>query len=157
MMPQRHRSVRRHGTAAVEVAILLPLFLVPLLIGVWEVGRLVEVEQILANAAREGGRQAAAGLKDVPTVQQDVVTYLTNLGITASASDVTVVNLTDSSRSDPRTANQLDHFQVTVTIPVNRVRWILLNQVTSITNLTASADWYSSRDVPITVDTSIPL
>jgi Flp pilus assembly protein TadG len=44
MMIKRPRQGSRHGTAAVEVAVLLPLFLVPLLIGVWEVGRLVEVQ-----------------------------------------------------------------------------------------------------------------
>ena len=37
----------------------------------------------------------------------------------------------NSARSDPTAANQLDHFQITVTIPFNSVRWVLLNQITN--------------------------
>jgi Flp pilus assembly protein TadG len=38
----------------------LPLIL-SIVAGLWEVGRVVEVQQLLANAAREAGRQAATG------------------------------------------------------------------------------------------------
>ena len=146
----------RRGTAAVEFAVA-SIFLVPLLIGVWEVGRLVEVEQLLSNAAREGGRQAATGNVNTAGVQSIVASYLTRNGIPCSASNVTVTNLTSSSRSDPTTANQFDQFQVTVTIPFNSVRWVLLNQITSVTQLSASATWESMVDLPITVNTTIPL
>ena len=50
----------RRGVAAVEAALLLPLALL-LMLGTWEVGRMVEVSQILNNAAREGGRSASTG------------------------------------------------------------------------------------------------
>ena len=46
--------------AAVEFAMILPVILT-LLLGIWEVGRMIEIQQILYNAAREGGRQAAYG------------------------------------------------------------------------------------------------
>jgi Flp pilus assembly protein TadG len=49
----------RRGVAAVETAVVLNFFLVPLLIGIWEMGRLVQVQQIVANSAREGARLAA--------------------------------------------------------------------------------------------------
>lgn len=52
---RRRTNVRRRGVAAVEAAVLLPLALM-LMLGTWEVGRMVEVGQILNNAAREGGR-----------------------------------------------------------------------------------------------------
>jgi Flp pilus assembly protein TadG len=158
---------RRRGTAAVEFAVVLVL-LMPLLVGLWEVGRLVEVQQILANAAREGGRAAAAGKKTPAQIQTDVVAHLADSGImvnkggtwkTVTASDVTitVTNLTNSSRPDPSTANQLDHFQVQVTIPFNSVRWVLLSQLTNVTTMSATADWYSMKDVPITINQNIPL
>lgn len=146
----------RRGTAAVEFAVA-SLFLVPLLIGVWEVGRLVEVQQLLANAAREGGRQASTGNVNTAGVQNIVASYLTRNGITCAASNVTVTNLTSSSRADPTTANQFDQFQVTVTIPFNSVRWVLLNQITSVTQLSCSSVWVSMKDVPITVNSTIPL
>lgn len=152
----RRGVAARGGVAAVELAVVLPL-LVLLLLGIWEVGRMVEVQQLLANAVREGGRQASTGVKTSIQIKDVVVRYLQQNGIsTVSANDVTVTNLTDPSRP-PNQANQLDHFRVTVTIPVNSVRWILLNQITPAQNLTASADWYSMRDIPITVDNAIPL
>ena len=60
----RAANRQRNASACVECAVCL-LFLVPLLIGLWEVGRLVEVEQFLNNAVREGGRQASTGMKNV--------------------------------------------------------------------------------------------
>src|SRR5262245_36889857 len=45
----------RSGIAAVEFAFLLP-FLLILLMGLWEVGRCVSMQNLLDNAAREGGR-----------------------------------------------------------------------------------------------------
>jgi Flp pilus assembly protein TadG len=152
----RRRQERRHGAASVEFAVIA-VFLVPLLIGVWEVGRLVEVQQYLSNAVREGGRQASTGNRDATAVKQVVVRYLTTNGIPASVNDVTVTNLTSSSRNDPTQAEQLDQYRVTISIPFNSIRWILLNQITSKTTLTASADWYSMRDIPLAIDSKIPL
>lgn len=151
------RKPRRRGVAAVELAVVLPLLLV-MLLGAWEVGRMVEVQQLLTNGCREGGRQASTGSKDVTAVKQDVVNYLQRNGINSvSTSDVTVTNLTDSSRADPTVAAQLDRFRVTVTIPFNSVRWVLLNQITNAQYLSATVDWYSMRDIPITVNNQIPL
>src|SRR3954471_12429644 len=50
----------RAGAAAVEFAVVLP-FIFLLLLGTWEVARLVQVHAILCNAAREGARLAAQG------------------------------------------------------------------------------------------------
>ena len=50
----------RTGIAAVEFALVLP-FLMLILFGVWEIGRLIQVTQIISNSAREGGRQCATG------------------------------------------------------------------------------------------------
>jgi Flp pilus assembly protein TadG len=133
------------------------IFLAPLLLGTWEVGRLVQVEQLMVNAAREGGRQAAAGNMNKAAVQQTVVNYLTLNGISCSTSNVVVTNLTSSSRPDPSSANQMDEFQVTITIPFNNVRWVILKQITTTTQLTASATWYSMNDTPLSINTNIPL
>lgn len=149
-------SNARRGLAAVELALVLPVLLL-FLLGIWEVGRLVEVQQLLTNAAREGGRQASTGVKTTSEVQAVVVTYLQQNGITkVAAKDVTVTNLTDSSRPDPSAAKQMDQFRVTVTIPFDSVRWAIIDQITSVKTLSASTDWYSMRDVPITVDSSVP-
>jgi Flp pilus assembly protein TadG len=150
------RPEPRRGAAAVEFAVA-SLFLVPLLIGLWEVGRMVEVQQLLANAAREGGRAASTGNVNTSGVQNIVASYLTRNNIPCAASNVTVVNLTSSSRADPTTANQFDQFQVTVTIPFDSVRWVLLNQITTVRTLGASATWVSMKDLPLQVNQTIPL
>ena len=147
---------KRRGTAAVEVAVCLPL-LCTLVIGAWEVGRLVEVKQLLCNAVREGGRQAATGNQSTAQVQQYVVNYLTNNGISGVTSNmVTFQDLTNSDVTDPTTASQMDRLRVSVTVPYTAFRWSLLSQITSDTSLSASADWFSMRDSPISVNTSIP-
>ncbi|MBM4072949.1 MAG: pilus assembly protein [Planctomycetes bacterium] len=151
------RGEPRRGIAAVEMAIVLPVVLL-LLVGIWEVGRLVEVQQLLTNAAREGGRQASTGVKSSSEVTDVVVRYLQQNGIkSVAASDVSVTNITSGSRPEPNAANQLDQFRVSVSIPFDSVRWVLLSQVSSVKTLTASSEWYSMRDIPITVDANIPL
>ena len=43
---------RRHGVAAVEFAVCLPLLCL-VLTGLWEVGRIVQVSEVMWNSARE--------------------------------------------------------------------------------------------------------
>jgi Flp pilus assembly protein TadG len=154
-MRLRRKPDERRGTAAVEFVVVLP-FLVPLLIGLWEVGRLVEVEQVLANACRDGGRQIATGNVSISTAQTEMVNVLARNGITANTSQINITNVTNASRNDPTTCNQLDQWHIQIQIPFNSVRWILLNQVTNVTTLTGQSDWFSMKDIPITVNTTIP-
>jgi Flp pilus assembly protein TadG len=60
-MIRRPPSAGRSGAAAVEFAIVMNFVLVPLMIGVWELGRVVYVQQLVSSAAREGARLAAQG------------------------------------------------------------------------------------------------
>src|SRR5262245_59646346 len=78
LAPRRDR--RRPGVAAVEFATLLPLLLI-LVLGMREVGRLIQISQIVANAAREGGRQASTAKYDKEAVRQAVLDYLKNAGV----------------------------------------------------------------------------
>jgi Flp pilus assembly protein TadG len=142
------RARHRPGNAAVEFAVLLP-FLVALLLGTWEVGRLVQIKQILANAAREGCRAAATGQQTDSQVQTLVCQYLLDAGLpdyTSQAS--TVVTVTDvTTNGDVSGASQGDHIRVSVSIPFSDVRWIALYLVTSSnTHLNAEADWTALMD-----------
>jgi Flp pilus assembly protein TadG len=135
---------------------VLPLFLI-LLTGLWEVGRIAEVNQILGNAAREGGRQASTGLVTNSGIQQIMMTYLQNaLNDNDSTGNtgrqrtrnvvITISDLTPPS-SDVSLATQLDRLQVTVTIPFKDVRWINLPLLSSDTTiLTGQATWLSMKD-----------
>jgi Flp pilus assembly protein TadG len=156
MNPKKKTTVQRRGTAAVELAVCLP-FLLIVIMGIWEVGRMVQAQQLIANAAREGGRQASAGQQTSANLQQYVVNYLNMNGLTnVDTTMVSLVNKTNASRSDPTAALQLDQFELTVTVPYSAIRYSTIAQITPTTALTASADWYSMRDSPIAVVTTIP-
>lgn len=64
------------GSALVEMSLLAPA-LVLLLAGMLELGRVMEVWVVTANAAREGARQAALG-HTATEVRQTVQSYLQN-------------------------------------------------------------------------------
>ena len=51
---------RRRGVAAAEFAVCLPIFFV-VMYGMWEVGRMTEVQNVVWNSAREGARDASMG------------------------------------------------------------------------------------------------
>lgn len=149
------RAGVRRGVAAVEFAVALPLLLL-LLAGTWEVGAIVNTQQILYNAARVGGRQASTGLNSNAQVQQSVIQYLKTAGVPTANVTVTVTDIT--SGGDVSAANQMDQLSVTVTIPFADVAWEALNYVVpSGTQLTASAIWNSMKDLPVTVSTTLPI
>lgn len=113
-----HRSCRRRGVAATEMALLAP-FLLLLLMGIWEVGRCIMVQNLLDNAAREGARISASGSFFSSTnhsavgggtitllppstngdseVQKKVLAYLQASGVTTTGATVTVANVGSST------------------------------------------------------------
>jgi Flp pilus assembly protein TadG len=146
----------------VELAVVLPV-LVLLLTGIWEVGRMVEATQVVSNAAREGARLAATGNVTAAQVQTRVYNYLVSAGLNPTGYTVSTYNLTDNPNpapnapsDDPTAAAQLDHLRVNVTLPFNNVKWIFLNQLTNVTTLNGSADWFVMRDLPLVVDSTMP-
>jgi Flp pilus assembly protein TadG len=79
----------RQGVAAVEFAVCLPLlFLV--LFGLWEVGRMTEVQQVMWNSAREAARDASLGQSNLQTVTNNLITYLQSAEPTAFGQGHTV-------------------------------------------------------------------
>jgi Flp pilus assembly protein TadG len=80
MDASQKRTIRigtRRGAAAVEFAICaVPMFL--LLIGLWEVGRMVEVQQVVWTSAREAARDASLGQDNLFTVATNLASYLQN-------------------------------------------------------------------------------
>ena len=145
MLYHHHRSRRRTGAAAVELAMVLPLILT-LLLGIWEVGRLVEIQQLLSNAAREAGRQAATGQLTNTQVKQVATNYLSVAGLPTGNVVVNVDDLT-SPGTDVSKAQYMDQLQVQVSIPFNDVRWCLLSIATNAsTTLNAQVQWMTMLD-----------
>jgi Flp pilus assembly protein TadG len=138
---------RRRAIAAVEFALVLPLILT-LLLGIWEVGRLIEIQQMLHNAAREGGRQASTGQLTNSQVQDIVIDYLQQAGLPTSNVVVTVKDL-DTPSADASAAHYLDRLQVTASIPFSDVRWSLISLVTTPGQLiTSQVEWVTVVDKP---------
>jgi Flp pilus assembly protein TadG len=91
----------QRGVAAVELAIVLPLFGL-LILGIIEIGGLARDHQVLQNAAREGARFSAmpANRKSLVSaseatavdtrIKNRIIAYLANERITVLAADITV-------------------------------------------------------------------
>jgi Flp pilus assembly protein TadG len=104
----------RRGTAAVEFAAVLPLFVL-LMMGTIEFGRMVMVQQILTNAAREGARTAILGGSSVSAAEQRVQDYLTGAGLPTASVSVT---------PDPATAQAGEAITVSVQLSFESVSWL---------------------------------
>jgi Flp pilus assembly protein TadG len=142
--------------AAVEFAAVLPMVLT-LILGIWEIGRMVEVEQMINNAAREAARQATTGQLTNAQVQQVAIQYLNVAGIPTGNVVVTVVDLT-SPGTDVSQAAYQDRIQVTVTMPFSDVRWSTVSYFTSSNAaLTATVTWVSVIDKPFPSDPEPPI
>jgi Flp pilus assembly protein TadG len=149
----RHPSpARRSGTAAVELAVMM-MFLVPLfLYGIWEVGRMIEVSQILDNAVREGARQASTGQLSDTQCMAVVREYLLNEGLPTANVNVTVTNLgfpgnPSPPDNNPQHAYDLDQLQITATIPYQDVQWVNIGLVSGpSTQLSSDSTWSSMKD-----------
>ena len=134
---------------------LLPLALL-LTLGAWEVGRMVEVNQVLNNAAREGGRKASTGQATNSQVVQTVLYYLANAGLPSAQATVSVTDLTTPG-TDCTAAAELDQLQVVVSIPFTAVRWSAATLITSSsTQLRASTIFYSNNGQTYPTNISVP-
>lgn len=119
---------QRTGASAVEMAIVLPVFLM-VVFGIIEFGRAMMVAQLVTNAAREGARLAIIDGSTNPVVETSIKEFLRK-SCNAAPADVQVdINVTpDPSNPDP--ANQLnasttgDIVTVSVSVPFNKVSLI---------------------------------
>jgi len=68
-------KVWRYGAAAVEFAVCAPLICL-ILLGLLEVGRITEVQNVMWNSAREGARDASMGQANLLATANNVLIYL---------------------------------------------------------------------------------
>jgi len=72
---RRIQNADRRGVAAVEMAVIAPIFLV-LVFGIIEFGRYLMVGQLVTNAAREGARMAISGYFTDDQVYTDIENFV---------------------------------------------------------------------------------
>ena len=143
MIAKVRHSCRRHGIAAIEFAVVLPFILI-LLVGIWEVGRMIEVHQIMQNAVREGARKASTGLYTNTEVTQAVKDYVRYAGLNSANVNV------DVSPSDVTQTHQFDPIIVNADVPYTDVRWVLLAEFFANGNskIRGKSIWLSGVDQP---------
>ena len=106
----------RRGAAAVELAVVLPLFLL-LLAGIIEFGQVFKIEHALSSASRRGARSAVVAGATVLNVQKRVKTQCAET-IGADEADVTVtVSVNGVVDGDLLNAESGDEVSVTVSVP----------------------------------------
>ena len=106
---------KRRGAAAVEFAVVAPVFLL-LVFGMIEYGRMVMVQQVITNASREGARTGVLDGSTNGDVLAVVDQYLSSGSISGATITVTPTNPEDAEFGDPVT--------VTVDIPFSQVSWL---------------------------------
>ena len=115
--PYRLQRGKRWGAAAVEFAVVAPLFFL-LIFGMIEFGRMVMIQQVITNASREGARKAVLDGATATDVKNGVVTYMANGGVAITTSNVTI------NPTDPTATATGAPVTVTVSVAFNQVSWL---------------------------------
>lgn len=122
-VPSRIRPDQPRGVAAVEMALVLPVFVLTVL-GVIEIGRAMMLTQVLENAARTGVRSAILGSttnSQVTTTVQSFVNSTTNV----PTSNVTVtIGVNGNNSASLSTAEPGDTISVAVLVPFSSASWV---------------------------------
>jgi len=165
-LSKNHR--KRKGAVAVELAICAP-FIFLMVVGLLELSRMAQVQQILSNAAREGARISAQGLiinssgsstqinlnSGTPSVTSTVKDTIARAGLPSTNVTVQFVALSGSPITHPYEAVKGQIFKVTVTIPYADVNNINFNMF-SPSSLTSSATMVSLIDDPFSINATLP-
>ena len=120
----------RRGVAAVEFALVAPVFFLVVL-GIIEFGRMAMVQQVLTNAAREGARVGVLDGSTKAKVVNAASQYLDGAAVTTATVDV--------SPDPPDSAGYGQPVTVTVTVLFDDVSWLPAPFFLGGRNLTAEA------------------
>ena len=138
------RSRRRRGSALVEMAVLLPLFVTIIAVQI-EAARMAMVTQILTTAAREGCRRAVLHNFDATDVDNQINSVISGAGIPNDAITRTI-NCPDDSGLNWQTAPGGTAIRVTLVLDYGRVTWFYIPSYFSIpSTITAQATLSSER------------
>jgi len=121
---------RRRGATVVEFAVVAPLLFL-FVFAMIEFGRMVMVEQILTNAAREGARRAILEQSTATEVETIVSDYLAGSSIPGATVAVSPSSFNHVGFGDPVT--------VTVSVPYGQVSWLPTPWFLGTTNLKAES------------------
>ena len=127
-MKKMRTNDRRRGAALVEMALVLPIFLL-IVLGIVEFGRAMMVSQLVTNAAREGARLAIVGGSTNSDVQNAINAFLAE-SVNVGAGDVTTTITITPAAGNPNPNNQIgsantrDLIAIRVSVPFSKVSFI---------------------------------
>lgn len=130
MVLARRQPGSRSGASAVEFAVVAPVFFLVVL-GIIEFGRMVMVQQVITNAAREGARIAVLDGSTTVKVTQRVNDYLSAARLAGATINV--------SPSPPSSAKYDEPVSVEVRIPFSAVSALARPFMSKATVLTANS------------------
>ena len=113
-MLNRAENKRQHGAAALELALMLPIFLL-LLVGILEFGRAIMLHQILTNGTREAARQAIVKGASDSTIISAVNDYLDSASVQSSGR---VIEIQNGSGQATTVASIGSHEKITVFVSI---------------------------------------
>ena len=126
----RQNKHARRGAAMVEMALVLPIFLM-LILGIIEFGRAMMIANLVTNAAREGARMAVLDGSTNTEVNNAVETFLQSaIGASVTAADIDVTITVTAAAGNPDPGNNVanavarDLISVRVELPFNKVALI---------------------------------
>lgn len=124
MIQRPQKNQRRFAVAAVEFAVVLPIFAL-MIMATLELGRIVMVREMLSNAARKGcrtGIQRDKGNSDITTDAKDV---MTDNNVTAADVEVviTVTNPAGTTLANALGAPSGSTISTQVRVKASKVTW----------------------------------
>lgn len=109
LQPTASRRQKRTGAAAVEFAVVAPVMFM-VVMGMFELGRAMSIQQVLTNAAREGARESILLGSTRDSVSDIVDDYTSAVSIAGVSTDV---------EPDPATADAGTLITTTVSVNYN--------------------------------------
>jgi Flp pilus assembly protein TadG len=132
--PVRVRRPRRSrpGAAIVEFAFVLVLFLLPVMLGMFELSRGMMVKQTLTAAARKGARTGILHLYGNTDIANDATNIMRDAGFdttrfnppSVGSITITVTDPSGKTLTDALDAPSGSTISVTVAIPVSSFAWV---------------------------------
>ena len=150
---KQQKTRKRRGAVAVEFAFIAPVLL-SIVLGMIELTRAYDAQNLLQTAAREGARFAAMDRTDMldegvsanSKLIEDVTNFLITSGIPADSIDVSVVDAedpcTEFDLDDPE--NDLRLFEVRIEVPFSAVSYTPVSEAYDYA-LTASITFRNGR------------
>jgi hypothetical protein len=127
---------RRRGATVVEFAVVAPVVFL-FIFAMIEFGRMVMVQQIITNAAREGARRGVLEQTTADEVHAIVNDYLTSSSVSGATVTLSPESLDRIGFGNPIT--------VSVSVPFDEVSWIPAPWFLSGLNLSTQSTMFAER------------